>query len=231
MFSPVPIPVTTAFPFTTPPGKTWLMCVCLGCYAVWIGQWKTLVLSSTGKKVRGSERFVPSFFAFFTLTRILEEPDGTCLPLQQKHCLLLQEKAPWHSLLSGLRMVCALIVDYISLVASKPVSINNVLQPAVTTCDTFSGWSWISTSRALGNAKRKLIELCSPVTRQGVTNLLVDDETTYSLQVSWEIDDADVEQYKVTYNSQRGDRAEESVRSQTHAHTHIHTDTHNIYRS
>ncbi|KAF5901087.1 collagen alpha-1(XIV) chain isoform X1, partial [Clarias magur] len=50
-----------------------------------------------------------------------------------------------------------------------------------------------------------------PVKRLGVTNLLVDDETTYSLQVSWDMDDADIEQYRVTYVSQKGDRAEESV--------------------
>lgn len=56
--------------------------------------------------------------------------------------------------------------------------------------------------------------------RLGVTNLLVDDETTYSLLVSWDTDDADVEQYRVTYISQRPDNAEESVRSNTHAHTH-----------
>lgn len=54
------------------------------------------------------------------------------------------------------------------------------------------------------------------MTRLGVTNLLVDDETTSSLQVSWDIDDADVEEYRVTYVSERGDREEESVRSHTH---------------
>lgn len=64
------------------------------------------------------------------------------------------------------------------------------------------------------------------MTRVGVTSLLVDDETTDSLQVSWDTDDADVEQYRVTYVSQRGGSAEEPVRSLTHTHAHAYTLTH-----
>uniref|UniRef100_A0A3B3QVM7 Collagen type XIV alpha 1 chain n=1 Tax=Paramormyrops kingsleyae TaxID=1676925 RepID=A0A3B3QVM7_9TELE len=45
--------------------------------------------------------------------------------------------------------------------------------------------------------------------RQGVRNLRLDEETTFSLQVSWELQDPNVRQYRVTYVSARGDRAEE----------------------
>ncbi|XP_057195961.1 collagen alpha-1(XIV) chain isoform X2 [Triplophysa rosa] len=47
------------------------------------------------------------------------------------------------------------------------------------------------------------------IVRLGVTNLRVDDETPYSLHVSWEVLDSDVEQYKVTYVS--ANRAEQTV--------------------
>ncbi|KAG7470129.1 hypothetical protein MATL_G00136030 [Megalops atlanticus] len=49
------------------------------------------------------------------------------------------------------------------------------------------------------------------VVRQGVKNMFIDDETTYSLQVSWELQDPNVLQYRVSYVSLRGDRAEEAV--------------------
>uniref|UniRef100_A0AAY4DQB3 Collagen alpha-1(XIV) chain n=1 Tax=Denticeps clupeoides TaxID=299321 RepID=A0AAY4DQB3_9TELE len=50
-----------------------------------------------------------------------------------------------------------------------------------------------------------------PVARLGVRNVLVDEESIFSLRVSWDIDDAEVENFRVSYESQRGDRAEESV--------------------
>lgn len=53
------------------------------------------------------------------------------------------------------------------------------------------------------------------VVRLGVTNLRVDDETPYSLEVSWEVLDSDVEQYKVTYVSTN--RAEETVSKCNHS--------------
>ncbi|KTG38707.1 hypothetical protein cypCar_00013727, partial [Cyprinus carpio] len=43
----------------------------------------------------------------------------------------------------------------------------------------------------------------------GVSNLWVDEETPFSMQVNWEVLDSDVEQYKVTYVS--ADRTEETV--------------------
>ncbi|XP_028841671.1 collagen alpha-1(XIV) chain isoform X2 [Denticeps clupeoides] len=49
------------------------------------------------------------------------------------------------------------------------------------------------------------------VARLGVRNVLVDEESIFSLRVSWDIDDAEVENFRVSYESQRGDRAEESV--------------------
>ncbi|KAL1259248.1 hypothetical protein QQF64_009825, partial [Cirrhinus molitorella] len=43
----------------------------------------------------------------------------------------------------------------------------------------------------------------------GVSNLWMDEETSFSIQVNWEVLDLDVEQYKVTYVS--ADRTEETV--------------------
>ena len=65
----------------------------------------------------------------------------------------------------------------------------------------------------------------------GLSDIVVDDETTSSLQVSWEIEDKDVEQFKVSYRSLRGGRGEESVSvchipSHRYSTTHSHT-THN----
>ncbi|XP_031429590.1 collagen alpha-1(XIV) chain isoform X2 [Clupea harengus] len=45
----------------------------------------------------------------------------------------------------------------------------------------------------------------------GLSDIVVDDETTSSLQVSWETEDKDVEQFKVSYRSLRGGRGEESI--------------------
>uniref|UniRef100_A0A665U5K9 Collagen, type XIV, alpha 1b n=1 Tax=Echeneis naucrates TaxID=173247 RepID=A0A665U5K9_ECHNA len=48
--------------------------------------------------------------------------------------------------------------------------------------------------------------------RFGVRNLRIDDETTYSLRVSWQpVDLRNVRHYRLTYVSARGDRAEETV--------------------
>ena len=49
------------------------------------------------------------------------------------------------------------------------------------------------------------------VVRLGVRNLQISDETTNSLEASWELEDPLVDQYRVTYTSLRGDRAEEAV--------------------
>uniref|UniRef100_A0AAR2LSF0 Collagen, type XIV, alpha 1b n=1 Tax=Pygocentrus nattereri TaxID=42514 RepID=A0AAR2LSF0_PYGNA len=49
------------------------------------------------------------------------------------------------------------------------------------------------------------------LSRLGVNNLQVDNETTHSLQVSWKFQDLDVNEFRVTYISLRGDRAEETV--------------------
>ncbi|KAJ8291054.1 hypothetical protein GJAV_G00020860 [Gymnothorax javanicus] len=49
------------------------------------------------------------------------------------------------------------------------------------------------------------------VVRQGVKNLNINEETTSSLQASWDLQDPNVLEYRVSYVSLRGDRAEESV--------------------
>ncbi|RXM33453.1 Collagen alpha-1(XIV) chain [Acipenser ruthenus] len=49
------------------------------------------------------------------------------------------------------------------------------------------------------------------VVRSAVRNLVVDDETTFSLQVTWDPPDQNVRQYRVSYMSLRGDRNEEVV--------------------
>lgn len=49
--------------------------------------------------------------------------------------------------------------------------------------------------------------------RHGVRNMKIDDETTFSLRVSWQpVDSRNVRQYRLSYISMRGDRATETVR-------------------
>uniref|UniRef100_A0A671W0B6 Collagen type XIV alpha 1 chain n=1 Tax=Sparus aurata TaxID=8175 RepID=A0A671W0B6_SPAAU len=52
--------------------------------------------------------------------------------------------------------------------------------------------------------------IATKVARQAVRNLQLSDETTQSLEASWELDDPHVESYRVTYSGLSGDQKEES---------------------
>lgn len=60
-------------------------------------------------------------------------------------------------------------------------------------------------------AKTTTIATPATVERQAVKNLRLSDETTQSLDASWELEDANVESYRVAYASVGGDHQEESV--------------------
>uniref|UniRef100_A0A3Q2G2Y4 Collagen type XIV alpha 1 chain n=1 Tax=Cyprinodon variegatus TaxID=28743 RepID=A0A3Q2G2Y4_CYPVA len=49
------------------------------------------------------------------------------------------------------------------------------------------------------------------VTRKAVKNLYLSDETTQSLDASWELEDPNVESYRISYSDLSGDQGEESV--------------------
>ncbi|XP_032374920.1 collagen alpha-1(XIV) chain isoform X1 [Etheostoma spectabile] len=59
-------------------------------------------------------------------------------------------------------------------------------------------------------AKTTTIATTTTVARLAVRNLLLSDETTQSLEASWELEDPHVESYRVSYTSLRGDHQEES---------------------
>ncbi|XP_070822031.1 collagen alpha-1(XIV) chain isoform X2 [Chaetodon trifascialis] len=60
-------------------------------------------------------------------------------------------------------------------------------------------------------AETTTIATTTTVLRQAVRNLQLSDETTQSMEASWEMDDPYVQSYRVTYASLRGDHKEESV--------------------
>lgn len=60
-------------------------------------------------------------------------------------------------------------------------------------------------------AKTTTIATATTVARQAVRNLLLSDETTQSLEASWELEDPHVENYRVSYADLRGDHKDESV--------------------
>ncbi|XP_040901269.1 collagen alpha-1(XIV) chain [Toxotes jaculatrix] len=60
-------------------------------------------------------------------------------------------------------------------------------------------------------AKTTTIATTTTVARQAVRNLLLSDETTQSLEASWEMEDPHVESYRVSYADLMGDHKEESV--------------------
>ncbi|XP_029447814.1 LOW QUALITY PROTEIN: collagen alpha-1(XIV) chain [Rhinatrema bivittatum] len=49
------------------------------------------------------------------------------------------------------------------------------------------------------------------VVRTGIRNLVIDDETTSSLQVKWQISDSSARSFKLTYTDAKGDSGEETV--------------------
>ncbi|XP_031673264.1 collagen alpha-1(XIV) chain-like, partial [Oncorhynchus kisutch] len=59
-------------------------------------------------------------------------------------------------------------------------------------------------------ARTTTVATTTPVVRHAVRGLQVQEETTYSLEVSWQLEDPKVDQYRVTYVSLTGDRNEES---------------------
>ncbi|KAJ8395287.1 hypothetical protein AAFF_G00034890 [Aldrovandia affinis] len=60
-------------------------------------------------------------------------------------------------------------------------------------------------------ARTTTVATTTAVVRHAVRNLLISEQTTFSMQVSWEMKDPKVRQYRVSYITARGDRAEESV--------------------
>ena len=56
------------------------------------------------------------------------------------------------------------------------------------------------------------MEQFSPsVVRQAVRNVQISEQTTFSFRVSWELQDPNVRQYRISYVTRQGDRAEEVV--------------------
>ncbi|XP_052003748.1 collagen alpha-1(XIV) chain-like isoform X4 [Xyrauchen texanus] len=96
------------------------------------------------------------------------------------------------------------VIQNLSPLTNYKVSLSAVYKDetesiAVILLENTLGWTTAPTTLAFTTA----------IVRQGVTNLRVDDETPFSLQVSWEVLDSDVKQYKVAYVS--ADHAEETV--------------------
>nr|XP_046254827.1 collagen alpha-1(XIV) chain-like isoform X2 [Scatophagus argus]XP_046254828.1 collagen alpha-1(XIV) chain-like isoform X2 [Scatophagus argus]XP_046254829.1 collagen alpha-1(XIV) chain-like isoform X2 [Scatophagus argus] len=60
-------------------------------------------------------------------------------------------------------------------------------------------------------AQTTTIAATTTVTRQAVRNLQLSDETTQSLEASWELDDPHVQSYRVSYADLNGDHKETSV--------------------
>lgn len=49
------------------------------------------------------------------------------------------------------------------------------------------------------------------MTRKAVKNLYLSDETTQSLEASWELEDTDVESYRISYTDLSANQEEETV--------------------
>ncbi|KAM8966281.1 collagen alpha-1(XIV) chain isoform 2-T2 [Pelodytes ibericus] len=67
----------------------------------------------------------------------------------------------------------------------------------------------IATTLTRTTAAPTTVRTTTAVIRFGIRNLLIDDETTSSLHVSWLMSDANIRQYKVSYVMAYGDRGEE----------------------
>lgn len=68
------------------------------------------------------------------------------------------------------------------------------------------------------------------VQRLAVRNLQLSDVTTYSMRVSWDPLGPNVRHYRVSYISTRGDRAEQTVRSEP-SHTRVDLQIFDSYRN
>ncbi|XP_055732321.1 collagen alpha-1(XIV) chain isoform X2 [Salvelinus fontinalis] len=105
-------------------------------------------------------------------------------------------------LLTGLRPITEYEVSLIAVFRNEEESDAVTLTESTVarTTTTTKATTTTTTTRATTTA----------VVHLGVRNLLLSDHTTFSMEVSWEMQDRNVRQYRVAYVTARGDRAEET---------------------
>ncbi|CDQ70138.1 unnamed protein product [Oncorhynchus mykiss] len=105
-------------------------------------------------------------------------------------------------LLTGLRPITEYEVSLIAVFRNEEESDAVTLTESTVarTTTTTKATTTTTTTRATTTA----------VVHLGARNLLLSDHTTYSMEVSWELQDRNVRQYRVAYVTARGDRAEET---------------------